>query len=65
MFPLYPYKFLMYIIFSIGAATLLFFLVASFSDPGFNKKSKDVKFSRLIEVVSPILVCPDCQIVKT
>ena len=51
----------------IGLAffTLFFHLMATCRDPGYIKSSKDVKFDQMLAIFDPVLLCPDCDIIRT
>jgi hypothetical protein len=34
-------------------------------DPGYLKKSNDINFMQMLEQFDPVLLCPDCEIVRT
>ena len=50
---------------AIEVIAVIFWLIASSKDPGFIQKPKDVDFMELMQLVDPIQLCPDCEIVRT
>jgi len=44
---------------------MTFWSLASFKDPGFIKKPTEVDFVELINLIDPVQICPDCEIVRT
>ena len=44
---------------------MIYWILAQNSDPGFIKKPKNVEFLKLLELVDPIQLCPDCLIIRT
>ncbi len=48
-----------------GMMSQIFWLLTSFTNPGFIEKPKDIDFLNLLKIVDPSDLCPDCYIVKT
>jgi len=44
---------------------LLFFILASAFDPGYLRKTTDVPFIEMLEKMSPIDLCPECECIRT
>jgi palmitoyltransferase len=44
---------------------LLNFFIASFKNPGYLKKLKNVSFLELLEKVPSADLCPDCEVIRT
>lgn len=45
--------------------TLLLFMICSFKDPGYLKKPDNISFLSMLKNFDPVLLCPDCQIIRT
>jgi hypothetical protein len=45
--------------------TFLLFMISSFKDPGYLKKPDNVSFLTMLKNFDPVLLCPDCQIIRT
>lgn len=65
LFPVWESEELVYFNLSLGVLTIIFWFVCQFSNPGFIEKPKGVDFLKLMEMVDPIQLCPDCLIVRT
>ena len=66
LFPLYEnQEGLIYTQLSLFVLTLIFHAWASCKDPGYLKKPKDVDFLELMKVFDPILLCSDCEVIRT
>ena len=50
---------------SIFILTLFLHLFTMTKDPGFLQKPIGVTFLQLLENFDPILLCPDCEVVRT
>jgi hypothetical protein len=50
---------------SIFCLTLLLHIVTMCMDPGYLKKPKDVTFMKILEEFDPVLLCPDCEVIRT
>jgi len=68
LFPVWTNKFGRYLIYldlTLGILSIILWLRTQFSDPGFIKKPKDVDFLKLMQMVDPIQLCPDCLVIRT
>lgn len=45
--------------------TLLLHLITMCSNPGYIKKPKNVGFMKMLEEFDPVLLCPDCEVIRT
>ena len=45
--------------------TLLFWMIAQFSDPGFIDQPKGVDFLELMKLVDLVHLCPHCKVMRT
>ena len=43
----------------------MLFMLSSFKNPGYLKKPENVSFLSMLKNFDPILLCPDCQIIRT
>lgn len=65
VFPVWESLFQVYLCLSLGALTLIYWILSQNSDPGFIKKPKNLDFQKLLELVDPIQLCPDCLVIRT
>lgn len=52
-------------LFSLFLFTFAAHWVTMCSDPGYVKKPRNVTFMQLLQNFDPVLLCPDCEIVRT
>ncbi len=45
--------------------TFLMFTLASCTDPGYLKQPNNISFLTMLKNFDPVLLCPDCQIIRT
>lgn len=55
---------LLYLVGMFGL-TFIIHLFAMCKDPGYVKKPVGVTFAQMLEQFDPVLLCPDCEIVRT
>jgi len=44
---------------------MIFHLISMFKDPGFLKSPKGVPFMDIMKIFDPVLLCADCEVVRT
>lgn len=54
-----------YLTSGLSLLMLIFFLTASFRNPGYIQKLDDVTFMELLEKVPAVDLCPDCEVIRT
>ena len=54
-----------YLTLGMGLVTSILWLTVQFSDPGYITKPKDLDFLKLMQMVEPTQLCPECFIIKT
>lgn len=47
------------------AFVVLFFLLSQGADPGYLKKPKQINFLSMMQAFDPVLLCPDCEVIRT
>jgi palmitoyltransferase len=66
LFPLYEGQEVLIITqLSLLGITVLSHMIAVCKDPGHLKSAKGVPFLELMKVFDPVLLCPDCETVRT
>jgi hypothetical protein len=65
IFPVYEFKRLIYVNIFLEAVMLVFWGISSFTNPGYISKPPQVNFLKLLQLIDPVQICPDCQIVRT
>ncbi len=45
--------------------TFILFMISSFKDPGYLKRPERVSFLSMLKNFDPVLLCPDCEIIRT
>ena len=49
----------------LGVLSLILWLRTQFSNPGFIEKPREMDFLKLMQIVDPIQLCPDCLVIRT
>lgn len=49
----------------LGIASFFMWIFTAFTAPGFIVKPKNVDFLKLMQLIDPVQLCPDCEIVRT
>lgn len=44
---------------------ILFFLLSEGADPGYLRKPKNISFLSMMQTFDPVLLCPDCEVIRT
>ena len=44
---------------------LLFFILSAITNPGYIEKPTSVNFLQLLKTFDPVLLCPDCEVIRT
>ena len=44
---------------------VFFFLMSQGSDPGYLRKPKNISFLSMMKTFDPVLLCPDCEVIRT
>lgn len=65
LFPLYLHKALIWLSSVVQLLMMVFWLKASYTNPGHIKRPTDIDFLNLLQLIDPVQICPDCQIVRT
>ena len=65
MYPVWREIWLVYTNVGLSLANLLFWIRAVCSNPGYIKRPKDMDFLKLMQMVEPMTLCPDCFTIKT
>ena len=67
LFPVYPVNMqnIIYTQMTFFGLTAIFHAIALCRDPGYLKKPIEVSFMQMMEKFNPVLLCPDCEIVRT
>ena len=66
LFPLYYDRLiLIYIQLGLFASTLFLHMWCLFSDPGYLKSPKGVPFMDMMKIFDPVMLCADCEVVRT
>lgn len=67
LFPMYAYQPPVLPFIDIGLAffCLFFHLLATCKNPGHIRSSKEVTFAQMLKQFDPVLLCPDCNIIRT
>jgi hypothetical protein len=47
------------------ASVIFFFLMSQGADPGYLKKPKNITFLSMMQTFDPVLLCPDCEVIRT
>jgi len=50
---------------SMMALSVLFFAIAAFRNPGYLERPKSTTFLNLLQNFDPVLLCPDCMVIRT
>lgn len=50
---------------AIIALTILMFILSACKNPGYLKKPDNISFLTMLKNFDPVLLCPDCQIIRT
>ena len=50
---------------SIFVLTFLLHIATMCMDPGYLRKPRDVTFMKILEEFDPVLLCPDCEVIRT
>jgi palmitoyltransferase len=45
--------------------TFLFFTLSAFRDPGYLSRHKKIPFLNMLKNFDPVLLCPDCEVIRT
>jgi len=45
--------------------TFLFFSLSAFKDPGYLSRHKKIPFLNMLKNFDPVLLCPDCEVIRT
>jgi palmitoyltransferase len=45
--------------------TFLFFILSAFKDPGYLTRHKKISFLNMLKIFDPVLLCPDCEVIRT
>ena len=45
--------------------TLTFYLLSSCKNPGYIEKPKNIDFLNLLQLIDPVQLCPDCEVIRT
>ena len=56
---------LIYFQLTLFGLTLLLHMISLCKDPGYLKRPEDIDFMELMKVFDPVLLCADCQVVRT
>ena len=65
IFPIYESKWLMYLNVGLESVMFIFWVVAAAMNPGYIVKPPSVDFLKLLQLIDPVQICPDCMIVRT
>ena len=66
LFPLYYNKLtLIYTQLVLFGATVFLHLLSMFKDPGYIKSPRGVGFMEMMKIFDPVLLCADCEVVRT
>mmetsp|Transcript_17289 Transcript_17289/g.26677 ORF Transcript_17289/g.26677 Transcript_17289/m.26677 type:complete len:281 (+) Transcript_17289:1375-2217(+) len=65
LYPMWEGIHAIYITLVMGIITSVLWFAVQFSDPGYIHKPKDLDFLKLMEMVDPTQLCPECFIIKT
>lgn len=66
LFPLYYDRLaLIYTQLVLFGLTLFFHMLSLCKDPGYLKRPKDIDFMEMMKVFDPVLLCADCEVVRT
>lgn len=65
IFPVYEFNVLIYVSAGIEILMLVFWFASCCMNPGFIKKPDSVDFLQLMQMIDPVQLCPDCEIVRT
>ena len=49
----------------LGVGSIILWLWTQFSNPGYITKPKEMDFLKLMQIVDPIQLCPDCLVIRT
>jgi palmitoyltransferase len=49
----------------LGILSLASWALTTFTDPGKIEKPSDVDFLQIMQAIDPVLLCPECQVVRT
>mmetsp|Transcript_4709 Transcript_4709/g.8035 ORF Transcript_4709/g.8035 Transcript_4709/m.8035 type:complete len:316 (+) Transcript_4709:1110-2057(+) len=48
-----------------GALSVALWLATTLKDPGFISKPKQMDFLKLMQLIDPVLLCPECEVIRT
>lgn len=65
LFPVWENAYFVYINSGLMILTIMFWLLAQFSDPGFIDPPKGVDFLELMKLVDLVHLCPHCMVMRT
>jgi len=65
LYPVWEGIHAIYITLAMGLITSILWFCVMFSDPGYIRKPKSLDFLKLLQMVEPMQLCPECFIVKT
>lgn len=65
IFPLYPVHALIWLNIAVGATACIFWLISGILDPGYIHKPDQLDVLNMMSLVDPVLICPDCMVLRT
>ena len=65
LYPIGEKRDLVYFDVGLGVASFFMWIFTAFTAPGFIKKPKNIDFLKLMQLIDPVQLCPDCEIVRT
>lgn len=65
IFPLYRVNWLIWLNIAVGATACVFWLISGLLDPGFIEKPEQLDVLQMMSLVDPVLICPDCMVLRT
>lgn len=63
--PLWAHEYEIYLVMITFLFAFIFWLITMSKDPGFIKPYSKIDFLELLQLIDPIQLCPDCNIVRT